>query len=253
MTGIYTEITEIVAPSSAVAGETVDIQVKIKNLHTSTIGIMVGGALDYGVTPWPSTNWDNVAAGATKTFYGSFTMPYYSPGKEIIIHAYSYWYSPETCGWYFDDEKTKVITVAAPLKGTINKKELEYDESRGAIPVSNIPQGKRGLVHVWGRNDTASWQTLGIGWVVTDPDYQVVERHEDDWAAGLVGSGQDREFIGGRFNLDKVGTYRIAIALYMNSADPVEVDRYEGTLCTVVSAVPEPTVSQFEIKDYVKV
>lgn len=115
---LYAEIVEIVAPSSAVAGSGVDIQVKIKNKHSSTIGIMVGGALDYGVTPWPGINfpydWDNVAAGATKTFYGSFTMPYYPPGKIITIHAYSYWYSPETGLWYFDDESTKDVETIAP-------------------------------------------------------------------------------------------------------------------------------------------
>ena len=190
-----------------------------------------------------------MAAGATKTFYGYFTMPYYPPGKVVKIHAYSYYYD-SSLGWIFDDEKTKDIEVVA---GTINKKELEYDESRASIPAYNIPQNNRGLVHIWGRNDTSKYQTLGVGWVVTDPDYQVVERHENDWAAGLVGPGQDREFIGGRFNLNKTGTYRIAIALYINSADPVEVDSWEWILCTVVSAVPEPTVSEFEIVDYIKV
>ncbi|GAI59456.1 unnamed protein product, partial [marine sediment metagenome] len=94
---------------------------------------------------------------------------------------------------------------------------------------------KSGLVHIWGRNDTNKYQTLGIGWVITDPDGQEVERHENDWAVGLVGPGQDREFVGGRFNLGKAGTYRIAIALYFDSADPVEVDRYEGILCTVAA------------------
>ena len=53
MTGLYTQITEIVAPSSAIAGQLVSIEVKIKNLYSSVIGIMVGGALDYGVSPWP--------------------------------------------------------------------------------------------------------------------------------------------------------------------------------------------------------
>ncbi|GAJ16016.1 unnamed protein product, partial [marine sediment metagenome] len=80
----------------------------------------------------------------------------------------------------------------------------------------------------------------------------IVERHEDDWAFGWVGAGQDRGFIGGRFNLDKLGTYMIAIALYMNSADPVEVDRYEGALCTVKAAVPEPSFRGFELAEYIK-
>ena len=112
MTGLYTDIVEIVAPSSAVAGQTVNIQVKIKNKYSSTIGIMVGGALDYGVTPWPGIEFPadraNVAPGATHTFYGSFTMP----GSDVKIHAYSYWYSAETGYWYFDDEKTKNVSLA---------------------------------------------------------------------------------------------------------------------------------------------
>ncbi|GAI57716.1 unnamed protein product, partial [marine sediment metagenome] len=102
-------------------------------------------------------------------------------------------------------------------------------------------------------NDTTSYQTLGIGWVVTDPDGWEVERHEDDWAAGWVGPGEDREFIGGRFNLDKVGTYMIAIALYMNSASPVVVDTYSGTLCMVAAAVPEPEFRGFGVREYVTV
>ena len=117
---LYAEIVEIVAPSSAVAGSGVDIQVKIKNKHSSTIGIMVGGALDYGVTPWPGINfpydWDNVAADATKTFYGYFTMP----DSDVTIHAYSYWYSPETGAWYFDDEKTRNVSLAE-LKSEISQ------------------------------------------------------------------------------------------------------------------------------------
>ena len=122
MTGLYTEIVEVVAPSSAAAGETVYIQVKIKNRHTSTIGIMVGGALEYGPTPWPSINfpdnWDNVAPGATHTFYGWFTMP----DSDVTIHAYSYYYSPDY-GWIFDDEKTKKVSLVA-LKPDISQFEI---------------------------------------------------------------------------------------------------------------------------------
>jgi hypothetical protein len=49
----YAQIVEIVAPSQAVSGERVDITVRIKNTYAAAIGIMVGGALEYGVTPWP--------------------------------------------------------------------------------------------------------------------------------------------------------------------------------------------------------
>ena len=75
----YADIIEIVAPSQASPGDSVSITVKVKNLYSATIGIMVGGALEYGVTPWPGISFPvssaNVSAGATYSFSGSFTMP----------------------------------------------------------------------------------------------------------------------------------------------------------------------------------
>ncbi|GAI56441.1 unnamed protein product, partial [marine sediment metagenome] len=161
----------------------------------------------------------------------SFTYSFIMPNNDVWIDVWS-WYSDGT-KWIDDDYGSAFIALTTP--GTISKMELEYDNVRGDIPAYGVPPDKRGLVHIWGRNDTSSNQTLGIGWVVTDPDGQVVERHENDWAAGEVGPGQVREFIGNRFNLDKAGTYRIAITLYFNKADPVEVDKYEGILCTIAA------------------
>ena len=107
----YAQIVEIVAPSQAVSGERVDITVRIKNTYSSAIGIMVGGALEYGVTPWPGitfpSNSANVNAGATYSFSGYFTMP----NKAVTIHAYSYWYGADSA-WHFDDEKTKSVNLA---------------------------------------------------------------------------------------------------------------------------------------------
>ena len=107
----YAQIVEIVAPSQAVSGERVDITVRIKNTYSAPIGIMVGGALEYGVTPWPGItfpeNSANVNAGATYSFSGYFTMP----NKAVTIHAYSYWYGADST-WHFDDEKTKSVNLA---------------------------------------------------------------------------------------------------------------------------------------------
>ncbi|GAH40394.1 unnamed protein product, partial [marine sediment metagenome] len=131
-----------------------------------------------------------------------------------------------------------VITITEEYTGTINKKELEYNETRKSIPVSTIPYGKRGLVHIWGRNDTSRSQDLGIAWWVYDPDGVIVEDYSD-WSYGH-GAGNDHEFIGDRFDLDKTGTYTIEVALAMNPSSPVEVDRYNGKLCTVGPTILEP-------------
>lgn len=108
--GTYTEITDIFGPAEAGAGSRVDITARIKNLYSSEIGIMVGGALEYGVTPWPTitfpTDWDNVAAGASKDFAGYFTMP----ASDVTVHIYSYYYGGDGL-WHFDDQRLATIKL----------------------------------------------------------------------------------------------------------------------------------------------
>jgi len=106
----YADIIEIIAPSQAVPGARVDITVRIKNTYSAAIGIMVGGALEYGVSPWPGIsfpeNSTNVNGGVTFSFNGSF----YMPDSRVTIHAYSYWYGSDGY-WYFDDEMTKAVNL----------------------------------------------------------------------------------------------------------------------------------------------
>ena len=108
----YADVIEITAPSQAASGSRVDITVKIKNLYSAPIGIMVGGALEYGVSPWPGITFPdyyaNVDAGATYSFNGYF----YMPDKAVTVHAYSYWYGADGA-WHFDDEMTKGINLTA--------------------------------------------------------------------------------------------------------------------------------------------
>lgn len=108
----YADVIEITAPSQAASGSRVDITVKIKNLYSAPIGIMVGGALEYGVSPWPGITFPdyyaNVDAGATYPFSGYF----YMSDKAVTVHAYSYWYGADGA-WHFDDEMTKQVSLAA--------------------------------------------------------------------------------------------------------------------------------------------
>ena len=110
--------------------------------------------------------------------------------------------------------------------------ELESPLSSFALGAS-VPIGTRGLVHVWGRNDMAEAQRLGIGWTVTDPDGVIVEEYGTWEGWPYTGAGGEHEFIGGRFDINKVGDYMIAIELRMNEPDPVVVDSYSGVLCRV--------------------
>ncbi|GAI98129.1 unnamed protein product, partial [marine sediment metagenome] len=144
------------------------------------------------------------------------------------------------------------ITLAEVYKGKISRKELKYDEARGAIPVSNVPQGERGIVTVLGRNDMATTQRMGIHWVVRDPDGVVVEDYYAWEMWPYCPPGDEHKFDGGRFDIDKPGTWTITIDLLMNEPDPVIVDSYDGALCTVEAAVPEPSFQRFGMTEYIK-
>ena len=169
-----------------------------------------------------------VPSGEVGTDYGLYSSIRDIPGPDIYTD-------------YYPNIITIAEEVVPEFKGTISKKELEYNESQGAIPVSNVPQGKRGLVHIWGRNDMVTSQKLGIHWIVKDPGGIVVEDYQD-WEFGTTGSGDDHHFIGGRFDIDKPGNWTIGISLAMNPTSPVTVDSYAGVLCTVGALPAEYTL-----------
>lgn len=244
MSGTYTDVVEIEAPSSAVAGETVDVTIRIRNKYSASVHVSAVGVWD---SEERFIDWLDywIPAGATHSFSGSFIMP----DRDVTIHAYSYYQDAEGY-WRFDDEAAKDLSPAEVFEGAISRKELEHDETRDYIPAYEIPQGERGLVHIWGRNNMSSTQRMGISWVVRDPDGIVVEEYSAWEIWPYTSPGSSHEFIGGRFNLDKPGTYTINIALSMNPSDPIIVDTYYGALCTVAVAVPESEFRHFDVTQY---
>ena len=104
---------------------------------------------------------------------------------------------------------------------------------------ASVPFGASGLVHVEGYNDMTTNQKLGIGWIVTDPDGIVAEEYSD-WETWTTPPDDTHEFIGGRFDINKPGTWTIAIALFMNPDAPVTVDSYEREVYHVGGAAYEP-------------
>ena len=227
MTGVYTDIVEIIAPSSARAGEWVAVTIKVKNIWTYSLGVWTTGIYDSEELFIDFEDW--IPAGSTHEYMGGFIMP----DRDVTIHAYTYYLAED--GYHFDDEAEKAVSLEEVLAGTISRKELEHDAARDYIPAYDIPRDQRGLIHIWGRNDMATTQRLGIHWLVYDPDGILVEDYED-WSSLYYRQGAEHEFIGGRFNLAKPGTYTINVALSMHPADPEIVDSYYGTLCTVAVA-----------------
>ena len=107
MAGIYTEITEIVAPASASAGETVPVTIEIKNIWTASVHVYAVGVAN---TEDRFISWLDywIPAGATHSFSGSFTMP----NRDVTIHAYSHYEGVD--GYVHpDDEASKDVSLEA--------------------------------------------------------------------------------------------------------------------------------------------
>jgi hypothetical protein len=207
----YAEIIEIIAPSSAVAGSRVDIQVSIKNLYSSAIGIMVGGALEYGVSPWPGITFPtyqaNVGAGATYTFSGYFIMP----SSGVTIHAYSYWYGADGA-WHFDDEKIRSVTLAPSYAGQITRVVIRKNSSDLLVPAS-LKIGDSCELHGFGKlASTSPAVKCGMRATVTKPDltqlsgkYEMITKQDP---------GQELRFSIMNISVDKAGSWSAVIEYY---------------------------------------
>jgi len=116
--GTYTDITEIVAPSSAAAGGAVQVMVKVKNTFSLPLNIAVTGRYN-GVDVSFSPNFATVGAGATYSFTSSFTMP----NRSVKLDVWSsYWV--DYVGWYQDDYEYVNIALAAELQPSISQFQI---------------------------------------------------------------------------------------------------------------------------------
>ena len=112
---------------------------------------------------------------------------------------------------------------------------------------ASVPIGSSAIVTVLGRNDMSTTQQMGISWTIRDPDGVVVEPY-DAWEAWpYCPPGSEHKFDGGRFDINKPGSWTITIDLLMNKPDPVVVDTYDGVLC-VVTEVFAGTITRKELK-----
>jgi len=104
--GAYSEIIDIIAPSSAPAGSTVWVSIWIKNIWTASVHVAAVGIWD---TEKRFVDWLDlwIPAGETYSFSGSFTMP----NRDVTLHAYSY-YEDVDGYWRFDDEAERNVKLA---------------------------------------------------------------------------------------------------------------------------------------------
>jgi len=159
--GAWTDIISITAPSEASPGETVNVQVKVKNLFTTYIYIATTGKYDNSIF-YLSPESISVGAGATYTFSGSFTMP----GKSVRVYIWSwYWTGTE---WYQDDYSYKDIDVIVTWQKlatkaiTITPEAVEAWEKLATKAVTITPE----VVEAWEKLATKSYTLTPIvmGW-----------------------------------------------------------------------------------------
>ena len=113
---------------------------------------------------------------------------------------------------------------------------------------ASVPFGTKGKVYVWGYNDMTTKQKMCIQWVVTDPEGYVAEDYGPDWTFEYVNPNEEHRFYGDQFDINKPGTWAIAISLSMNPASPVIVDSYAGVLCVVEAEAFAGHISQKELE-----
>jgi len=105
MPGTYSDIW-LVAPSNAIAGSTVVVEAKIKNLYayaislTATMGRVNGTVLRFGAEH------KIVGAGETASWYDSFVMP----DKNVRVYAES-WYEGVDNIWHSDDSDEQGVSL----------------------------------------------------------------------------------------------------------------------------------------------
>ena len=107
MAGYYTDIVDIVAPSSAAAGETVLVTVSVENIWDYQFAMYIEALYDSELF-YESSGDDWIYPGETLSFPCSFVMP----DKDVTITVRSY-YQDEDGYWHKDDEATKDVSLAA--------------------------------------------------------------------------------------------------------------------------------------------
>lgn len=117
---MYTEITEVSAPSEAAVGQTVPVTITIKNNHSAKLYIAaVGLYADTIFIDWLSV-W--IFSGASHSYSGSFIMPDHA----VTIYAYSYY---ESGGyWNLDTYTTKNVSLGV-LQAAFSEFDINFTKT----------------------------------------------------------------------------------------------------------------------------
>jgi subtilase family serine protease len=102
---MYADIIAINAPASAVVGDTVIVDVSVKNIGSTDWNIAVTAGYDSTSVPF-QFDYLLVSPGQTVIFRGWFTMP----SKNVKVTAWSWYWDGNN--WVQEEQMTKDIAVA---------------------------------------------------------------------------------------------------------------------------------------------
>ena len=102
---MYADIIKIDAPASAAVGDTVIIDVSVKNISNNDWNIAVTAGYESTSVPF-QFDYLLVSPGQTVIFRGWFTMP----SQNVRVEARSWYW--DNNNWVQDDQMTKDISVA---------------------------------------------------------------------------------------------------------------------------------------------
>ena len=117
----YADIIKIEAPSSAIEGATVIVDVSVKNSGTSDQHLAVTAVFDSTIFPF-QFDYLLVSPGQTVIFRGWFTMP----SKSVKITAWSWYW--DGSDWVQDDLMTKDIDLATVTPQVSEFRILDFNK-----------------------------------------------------------------------------------------------------------------------------
>lgn len=185
----YTSVS-ISCPSSAYAGETVQVQATATLLQYSTCGVWTRVIWHAASGAWGTiiSETDNLFRNEPETYLGSFQMP----SESVTIEAYTLYYSSDGA-WYPDDEAEKSISVSgSPVTGQITRYTVDIDGESQPWG-SSAPVGHRYRVHAWGKYQADSKKQTRMKLTVYAPNGEIHECSDTDQGVSAP-PGVEQEF-----------------------------------------------------------
>lgn len=203
--GSYTQIVGIYGPSEARVGDTVIINVAVKNIWSGAFYVTILGKYD-GVDINPSLDYLLINPGETLYFYFTFTMP----AKNITLDFRSYYWADSQ--WLEDDSQQASIDLISSLAGEILDKWVNKapEGNHLSLPASVVVDGNTFEIGVRGRNNSSIAIRAGMEVTVWDPDDGPPRAKPTiDWASLSPGAAANWEYNISR--VDKSGNWTAII------------------------------------------